>query len=152
MTQSEKELREFVNDFRSEFEHLSPEQIAFPRSVKGLKKYADPNSIFRKSTPMHVKGSLIYNYILKEKKLLTRFQEIQEGDKIKYVLLRKPNTHQTNVISFLTKLPPQFNFHPVIDYDQQFQKSFFEPLKFIVDAIKWQVDASASNTIESFFA
>jgi len=111
MSQSEKELRTFVNDFRQEFEHMPAEKIAFPRSVKGLKKYMDSNSIFRKSTPMHVKGSLIYNHILHEKKLLTRFQEIQEGDKIKYVLLRKPNTHQTNVISFLTKLPPQFDFH-----------------------------------------
>jgi len=152
MTQSEKELREFVNTFRTEFEHLSPEQIAFPRSVKGLKKYADPNSIFRKSTPMHVKGALIYNHILKEKRLQTRFSYINEGDKIKYVLLRKPNSHQTNVISFMTKLPSQFNFHPLIDYDQQFQKSFFEPLRFILDAIKWKVDASGMNTIESFFA
>ena len=151
MSQSEKELRTFVNDFRQEFEHMPAEKIAFPRSVKGLKKYMDSNSIFRKSTPMHVKGSLIYNHILHEKKLLTRFQEIQEGDKIKYVLLRKPNTHQTNVISFLTKLPPQFNFHSVIDYEQQFQKSFFEPLKFILEAINWKVDASGMNTIESFF-
>ena len=101
---------------------------------------------------MHVKGSLIYNHILHEKKLLTRFQEIQEGDKIKYVLLRKPNTHQTNVISFLTKLPPQFNFHSVIDYETQFQKSFFEPLKFILEAINWKVDASGMNTIESFLS
>ena len=151
MSQSEKELRTFVNDFRQEFEHMPAEKIAFPRSVKGLKKYMDSNSIFRKSTPMHVKGSLIYNHILHEKKLLTRFQEIQEGDKIKYVLLRKPNTHQTNVISFLTKLPPQFNFHSVIDYETQFQKSFFEPLKFILEAINWKVDASGMNTIESFF-
>jgi len=152
MTQTEKELREFVNNFRTEFEHLSPEQIAFPRSVKGLKKYSDTNSIFRKSTPMHVKGALIYNHILKEKRLQTRFSYINEGDKIKYVLLRKPNTHQTNVISFITKLPPQFNFHPLIDYETQFQKSFFEPLKFILEAINWKVDASAMNTIESFFA
>lgn len=151
MSQSEKELRTFVNDFRQEFEHMPAEKIAFPRSVKGLKKYMDSNSIFRKSTPMHVKGSLIYNHILNEKNLLTRFQEIQEGDKIKYVLLRKPNTHQTNVISFLTKLPPQFNFHSVIDYETQFQKSFFEPLKFILEAINWKVDASGMNTIESFF-
>ena len=151
MSQSEKELRTFVNDFRQEFEHMPAEKIAFTRSVKGLKKYMDSNSIFRKSTPMHVKGSLIYNHILHEKKLLTRFQEIQEGDKIKYVLLRKPNTHQTNVISFLTKLPPQFNFHSVIDYETQFQKSFFEPLKFILEAINWKVDASGMNTIESFF-
>ena len=151
MSQSEKELRTFVNDFRQEFEHMPAEKIAFPRSVKGLKKYMDSNSIFRKSTPMHVKGSLIYNHILHEKKLLTRFQEIQEGDKIKYVLLRKPNTHQTNVISFLTKLPPQFDFHSVIDYETQFQKSFFEPLKFILEAINWKVDASGMNTIESFF-
>ena len=152
MSQSEKELRTFVNDFRQEFEHMPAEKIAFPRSVKGLKKYMDSNSIFRKSTPMHVKGSLIYNHILHEKKLLTRFQEIQEGDKIKYVLLRKPNTHQTNVISFLTKLPPQFNFHSVIDYETQFQKSFFEPLKFILEAINWKVDASGMNTIESFLS
>ena len=152
MTQSENELRTFVNDFRTEFEHLSPEQIAFPRGVKGLKKYADSNSIFRKSTPMHVKGALIYNHLIKEKKLHTRFTYINEGDKIKYVLLRKPNAYQTNVISFMTKLPPQFNFHALIDYETQFQKSFFEPLRFILDAINWQVDASGMNTIESFFS
>ena len=68
------------------------------------------------------------------------------------MLLRKPNTHQTNVISFLTKLPPQFNFHSVIDYETQFQKSFFEPLKFILEAINWKVDASGMNTIESFLS
>ena len=56
MSQSEKELRTFVNDFRQEFEHMPAEKIAFPRSVKGLKEvYMDSNSIFRKSTPMHVK-------------------------------------------------------------------------------------------------
>jgi len=151
MTQSESELQEFVTNFKREFEHLSPEEIAFPRSVNGLKKYADPSSIFRKSTPMHVKGALIYNHILKENNLQTHYSFIQEGDKIKYIHLKKPNLYQTHVISFLTKLPYQFKFHEMIDYEMQFTKSFLEPMKFILESIKWNIDAEVTNTVESFF-
>ena len=148
---NQKEMKEFIVNFRREFELLPPEDIAFPRSVNGVRKYGDSTSIYKKGTPMHVKGALLYNHLLKMKKISHKFQQFYEGDKGKFVHLRK-NMWNANVITFMAKLPKEFEMHGLIDYEQQFTKSFMEPLRFILDAINWKIDASDSNTIEDFFA
>jgi DNA polymerase elongation subunit (family B) len=147
----QKEMKEFIQNFRREFELMSPEEIAFPRSVNGVKKYGDTSSIYKKGTPMHVKGAIMYNHLLKTKKVSHKFQPIYEGDKGKYIHLRK-NLWNVNVITFLSKLPKEFDLHGYVDYETQFNKSFMDPLRFILGAIKWNIDASDSNTIEDFFA
>jgi hypothetical protein len=152
MNKDENALRDFYRKFKLNFSHMSPEQIGFPRSVNNLRKYSDPNGIYKKSTPMHVKGALIYNHLLKLKKITHLFPLILEGDKIKYLHILTPNPYQTKVISFPAKLPKQFNLHKIIDYETQYNKSFTEPMSFILDSIKWNVNASADNTIEEFFA
>jgi DNA polymerase elongation subunit (family B) len=147
----QQEMKQFIINFRREFELLPPEQIAFPRSVNGVKKYGDRTSIYKKGTPMHVKGALMYNHLLKIKKIGHKFQSIYEGDKGKYIHLRK-NLWNANCITFISKLPKEFDMHGYIDYETQFTKSFMEPLRFILGAINWHIDASDSNTIEDFFA
>ncbi len=147
----QKEMKEFIQNFRREFELMPPEQIAFPRSVNGVKKYGDTSSIYKKGTPMHVKGAIMYNHLLKTKKVSHKFQPIYEGDKGKYIHLRK-NLWNVNVITFISKLPKEFDLHGYVDYETQFNKSFMDPLRFILGAIKWNIDASDSNTIEDFFA
>jgi DNA polymerase elongation subunit (family B) len=147
----QQEMKQFIINFRREFELLPPEQIAFPRSVNGVKKYGDRTSIYKKGTPMHVKGALMYNHLLKIKKIGHKFQPIYEGDKGKYIHLRK-NLWNANCITFISKLPKEFDMHGYIDYETQFTKSFMEPLRFILGAINWHIDASDSNTIEDFFA
>ena len=104
MSGDEKKLNTFIQDFRKEFMQLSPEEIAFPRSVNGLTQFSDSSSIFTKGTPIHTKGALMYNYLVKREKLTSKFPLIQEGDKIKFIYLRQPNPTQSNVISFITKL------------------------------------------------
>jgi len=151
MSGDQQAMKEFIVNFRREFELLPPEDIAFPRSVNGVKKYGDSTSIYKKGTPMHVKGALLYNHLLKMKKVSHKFQQFYEGDKGKFVHLRK-NMWNANVITFMAKLPKEFEMHGLIDYEQQFTKSFMEPLRFILDAINWKIDASDSNTIEDFFA
>ena len=151
MSGDQQAMKEFIVNFRREFELLPPEDIAFPRSVNGVKKYGDSTSIYKKGTPMHVKGALLYNHLLKMKKVSHKFQQFYEGDKGKFVHLRK-NVWNANVITFMAKLPKEFEMHGLIDYEQQFTKSFMEPLRFILDAINWKIDASDSNTIEDFFA
>jgi len=66
---TEKELNTFIQDFRKEWLDLKPNMIAFPRSCNGLRKWSTTNGIFKKGCPMHVKGALLYNYQLKDKKL-----------------------------------------------------------------------------------
>ena len=132
---------------------LNVEAIAYPRSCNNLKRYSDTSTIFKKGTPMHVKGALVYNFILKRQKLTDKYPLIQEGDKIKFIEVRTPNPYQTNVISFMTRLPDEFDLKNFVNYDIMFDKSFVEPLTFILDQIGWQVDRSygTQTTLEHLF-
>ena len=150
----EKTLNTFIQTFRENFMKYPPENIAYPRSCNNLRHYADPSAVYKKGTPMHVKGALVYNFVLKKKGLENKYPLIQEGDKIKFIEVRTPNIYQTNVISFMTTLPKEFDLHNMINYDIMFDKSFVEPLTFILDQIGWRVDRSygTQTTLEHLFA
>ena len=62
MTGTEGELNSFIQDFREEFMKLPAEAIAYPRSVNGLKKWTESSTLFRKGTPIHVKGAIPVSY------------------------------------------------------------------------------------------
>ena len=149
----EKILNEFIQEFRKEFMSLKGEEIAYPRSCNNLKKYKDSSSIFIKGTPMHIKGALIYNHLLNQNKIVNKYPLIQEGDKIKFLELKTPNRLQSNVISFMTRLPREFDMQEVINYDVMFEKSFIDPLSFILEEIHWNVDRSygTQTTLEHLF-
>ena len=148
MTKDETAMIQFKDDFRQKFKKLSPEKIAYPRSCNNLKKYSSRTTIYKKSCPIHVRGALLYNNLLKKKKL-KKYQQIQEGDKVKFIQLKEPNPLRENVISFIGALPKEFDLHQYIDYDNQFDKSFLEPLRFIVNAIDWSFERQ--STLDEFF-
>ena len=153
MTKDNQELNSFIQDFRKDFMDLKPELIAYPRSVNGLNKWTESHNLFKKGAPIHCKGAILYNHLLQDKKLQNKYPYIQEGDKIKFLHMKTPNVYQSTSISFMTKLPNELNLHNFIDYDMQFEKSFVEPLKFITDIIRWQIDSSygTQGTLEGFF-
>ena len=150
MTQTEQDLWSFVETARKEFRNLPPEEVAFPRGCRGLAQYKDATNIYSKGTPIHVRGSLLYNHLLKSKNLDMRYEMIKNGEKIHFSYLTVPNPINENVISFINVLPREFDLHRFIDYDMQFNKSFVEPLKNIVELIDWNVEPVAS--LDSFFA
>jgi DNA polymerase elongation subunit (family B) len=125
--------------------------ISFPRGVNGLTKYADKKTIYGAKCPIHVRGALVYNHALLGHKLTNKYQMIQGGEKIKFVFLKEPNTVQSNVIAFPQgDIPEEFDLKKYIDYNTQFDKSFLEPLKIILEAINWKAERSAS--LEDFFS
>jgi DNA polymerase elongation subunit (family B) len=146
----QESLIKFIEDFREEFKTLPVEQIAFPRGVNGLEKYGDNKSIYGMKTPIHVKGSLIFNHFLIEKGLTKKYQQIKEGEKIKFIYLKEPNPLQCAVISFLSSIPKEFDLEQYLDYDTMFDKSFLEPLKTVLDCINWK--SEKSNSLEDFFS
>jgi len=149
MNESEDALIKFVSDFKEVFKTLTPEEVAFPRSCNNLDKYINSSQIYNKGTPIHVKGSLIYNYNIHKHKLERKYPLIKNGDKIKFLMLKQPNTVKDTVISFATKIPHEFELHKYVDYDMQFEKTFTDPLKFILDSIGWKLEREAS--LEAFF-
>ena len=149
MNQTENDLIKFVNDFKKEFVNMTPEEVAFPRTCNNLLKYSDSSNIYKKSTPIHVKGSLIYNHFLHKHKLEYKYPVIKDGDKIKFLMLKLPNTFKDQVIAFSTRIPAEFNIHRFVDYETQFTKTFTDPLRFILESIGWKLEREA--TLESFF-
>ena len=152
MSGDEKELNDFLIQFRKDFDKLPPEEIAYPRSVNGVRKFYSDSSIYRKGTPMHIKGSLVYNHMIRQRKLARKYPIIQNGDKIKYLELRQPNPLGCNVISFPFKLPKELDILKYVDYDSQYEKSFIDPLSFITNNIGWKIDRSfgTQTTLEDF--
>lgn len=144
INQDEDAIIAFINKFRLEFSQLPFEDVAFPRGCKGLTEYGDSNTIYRKATPIQVRGALVYNHLLKQKKLDQRYQLIQEGDKIKFCYMKLPNPIRENVIACQGNLPRQLGLDQYIDYDTQYDKAFVEPIKTILDAIGWRVEKKAS--------
>ncbi len=145
----EETVMQSIADYREAFNNLSFDQLAFPRSVRGVEKYSSTKSIYSKGTPIHVRGVLLYNYLLKKHKLTKKYQSIREGEKIKFAYLKEPNTLRENVISVSTHLPKEFELEKYIDYDLQFDKAFLQPIKNILDVIGWKTEKQGS--LESFF-
>ena len=150
MNGTEEDVQTYISNFRKEFESLPVEEVAFPRSCNNLGKFSSPRDIYAKGCPMHVRGSLMYNYYVKKKKLSHKYPLIQEGEKIKFVHLKMPNRIGENVISFFQTLPKELDLHGSIDWDMQFEKSFLSPVKVVLDAIGWTPEKQ--NTLEFLFA
>jgi len=144
MNEGEEEAQKFIADFKDNFTELPIEDISFPRGCNNLNKWAHPATLYAKGTPIHVRGALLYNFHNKKNKLTHKYPLIQDGEKIKFVYLKTPNKIGENVISFLNTFPREFGLDKAVDYDLQFQKSFLEPIKVIMDTIGWKPEKVAS--------
>ena len=142
-------MQKFIAEFKNEFKSLPAEDISFPRGLNGLKEYSDSATLYKKGTPIHVKGAILYNHYLKQQRLTTKYQLIQEGEKIKFTYLKTPNPFKDSVVSYPTRLPKEFGLQDYIDYDTQFEKTFLDPIKIILDSIGWETEKQ--STLESFF-
>jgi len=149
MTGTEDDMISFIDKSREEFKKLPPEQVSFPRSVSDVIKYKSHSDIYVKGTPIHVRGALLFNYYILKNKLDNKYSLIKNGEKIKFCYLKKPNTLHENVISFIQDFPKELGIDKYVDYDLQFEKSFLEPLKAILDAIGWSVEKTVN--LELFF-
>lgn len=147
---SEQSLQDFVESFRKEFQSRTVEEISFPRGVNGLDTYSDKATIYKKSTPIAVKGSLLYNHFISKNKLAKKYSLIRNGDKVKFVYLIEPNPLGANVVSFSGKFPRELDLERFIDHHKQFEVSFAEPLKSILNAIGWNLEKE--QNLESLFA
>ena len=150
MNETEDDVIEFIEKCRSDFRKLEPEDISFPRTVSDVTKHKSYNTIYNKGTPIHARGALLYNHYIKERKLDAKYSSIQNGEKIKFCYLKTPNPIRENVISFIQEFPRELGLKQYVDYDLQFDKGFFDPLKVILDAIGWKAEQQVS--LEDFFS
>jgi len=149
LTSTQAELQQFIADLEERFMKMPPEEIAFPRSANNLQKYSSSATIYIKATPLHVRGALLHNHYIKQKKLDKKYELIKEGDKIKYLYLKEPNPLRENSIAFSGKLPVELDLHKYVDYNTMLDKSFLEPMKTILDCLGWSTTPIA--TLDDLF-
>ena len=150
LTSDEKTLQEYIENVKDNFNKQSAEEVAFPRGCNNIEKYKTSNGIYAKGTPIHVRGALLYNTHLNKRELGYKYEKIQDGDKIKFLYLKEPNSIGENTIAFVTKLPDEFNLKEYIDYETIFTKAFLDPLTSIVQPLGWNTEEQAS--LEDLFA
>jgi DNA polymerase elongation subunit (family B) len=149
LTSTQSDIQDFIADLEKKFMQMPPEEIAFPRSANNLAKYHSVSNIYQKATPLHVRGSLLYNHHVNTKKLDKKYEMIKEGDKIKYLYLKEPNPIRENSIAFPSTLPKELDLHKYVDYNTMFEKSFLEPMRTILDCMGWSAKKIA--TLDDLF-
>lgn len=137
---NQKELQTKIKEVKKTFMKQNYIDISFPRGVNGMDVYADSSSIYKKGCPIHVRGSLLYNHTIDRMGLASKYPKIADGNKVKFVALKMPNTLHENIIAFPSKLPEEFGLHKYIDYKVQFEKAFLAPLENILEAIGWEAE------------
>jgi DNA polymerase elongation subunit (family B) len=150
ITKTNDDLINFIEDIKEDTKKQNYHDIAFPRGCNGLSKYRNNKTIYGKQTPIQVRGALLYNYYVRKNKIENKYPIIQEGEKIKFLYLKTPNPIQENVISFFQQLPKELNLEKYVDYMMQFDKSFLEPLKNVLECIGWQHERRGN--LSSFFS
>lgn len=148
---NEEELQKFVAETKKQFFDMPAEVIASPSGISNIDKNTNSEGGYIKGTQMHIRAGILYNKLLNKLDLTKKYPLITNRDKLKFVLLKTPNTLHDDVIGFPAhiELPKEFDLHKYIDYEAQFEKSFLKPLNVVLEAIRW--DHEKKLTLESFF-
>lgn len=133
----EKKVHQYIKLFRNRFNNTPFEDIAWPRRANKINNYIDSKGNYKSGTPIHYRGSIVFNALLKQKNLDKVYQLIEEGDKIKFCYMKIPNPTQENVLCIKDVLPKEFNLEKYIDYDMQFEKVFLSPMDDFLSCIGW---------------
>ncbi len=152
--EDESSTQDAIKTFREYFYSRPAHEVAFPRGVSNITKWRDLNNdnggLYKKGTPIHVRGVLVYNNAILENKLSKKYALVKNGEKIKFCYIKVPNPCNENVIAFPDYLPEEFGMSKYIDYPLQFEKTFLSPIIPILSSIGWDVEPKA--TLEAFFS
>ena len=143
LNHTQNDLHDFVMKFREEFMKLRVEEIASPRGVNGIVKYSGKGDekLYVLHCPIHTRGAILYNDFIKKNKLQNKYPLVQDGEKIKFVYLKMPNSMRENIISFPDdRLPEEMKLQNSIDYALQFEKTFLDPLQSVLSTIGWTTE------------
>jgi len=149
LTGDAEATQRYIAECREKFVKLTPEQMANPRSVSDIGKYAGDDRMYIKGTPFNVRASMVYNKAITDAGLTNRYELISNGDKIKYIYLRLPNKCKENIIAFPDMLPRELDLERFIDVDTQFEKTFLNEVEMIMTAIGWSIEET--TTLEGLF-
>ena len=140
------EIDKRIVDFKSSLNELPWNDLAKPTGVKHINSYIAkrpaPGEIFSEfklKAPVNTKGAVVYNDLLKFKRLDKKYTLFTEGDKMKYVSL-KPNPFNIDVIGFRGEGDPEFItdfIDKYVDREDAFNSVLLNKLTGVYEDLKW---------------
>jgi DNA polymerase elongation subunit (family B) len=144
-------VKQSMEDFYHEFMKLPLYDIANPCTANNMDKYHREVGIYGLGTPISTKSALIYNYLLKDLQIDTKYRTIDNGDKIRYFYLTQPNPLRENAIGFLDTFPEEFGLHDYIDYERQYDAIVRKPVNDVLKSCKWIFTNIEEETLSDYF-
>lgn len=120
------------------FQELAIEQIAFPRGITDLDKWAINMKGFTcpKGTPIHVKAAVYHNMLLDYFNIADRYEKIRSGDRIKFYYVKR-NPFGIRVIAYKYDLPEEFKRVFRMDSELMFDKIVSASVKILYSPVNW---------------
>ena len=151
-----KEIDTKILDYKKEMEDRPFIDIAKNSAVKGMSKYTTKTQVlgeFKKGSPAHVKAAITYNQLLAFYKVPYKYEPMKDGDKIKWVYLKKnplgleaTGLKGHNDPPQILKLVEQY-----IDYDKIWEKELENKLDDFYKAMDWEKPNPNLNKASEFF-
>ena len=148
LLEDEDSVQEFIKSFKKDFMNFDITNISMPRTMNNMQKFIEGDG-YRKGTPVHIRGALKFNDMLVRHNLEEIWEPIQSGEKGKFIYLMEPNNVGSNVISFVSGIPKEFDINKYVDKNKMFEKIIIDPVSGILEPIGWSVEKKL--TLESFF-
>jgi hypothetical protein len=140
------EIDKQIIDFKSSLDKMDWNDLAKPTGVKQINSYIAkrpaPGEIFSEfklKAPVNTKAAVVYNDLLKFKRLDKKYTLFTEGDKMKYVSL-KPNPFNIDVIGFRGIDDPEFIVEFIekyVDREDAFNSVLLNKLTGVFSDIGW---------------
>lgn len=128
-------LFDYENKVKNEYLSQDIDAIAKVQSVSEIDKWIDGDGT-KSGCPAHVKGSILYNRLIKDLEIDNKYARIREGDKIKVLSLKMPNPYGVNRISFPDMFPDELSDVKLyIDRETDYKKNFIDPMERSINVL-----------------
>jgi hypothetical protein len=148
---TENEMRDYVKEVKMESMSEPLSNIAKITGVSNLKYNLD-KPMYKNGTkiaiPINSRAALIHNRVIdNNEEFKTRFNKIQEGDKIKLLYLKLPNPAKSDIIGFVDDEFAE-TVRDAVDYDKNIEKFFVKPLELMTEPLKWRLENATEELDE----
>ena len=144
-----KDIDTFVMDFKNSIQTIEWIKLLKPTGLKKMDEYIESRpkagELFSKlklKCPVNTKAAIIYNDLLRHKKLHIKYPEFTIGDKM-YIAILKPNPYKIEVIGYNGyNDPPEITdlINKYIDRDGLFDSVIRNKLEGVYDDIGWSLN------------
>ena len=143
-------IQDYTLKVKEEFMNMTPEEIAFPRSVSNVKKNVDKATMIKKGCPIAVRAAIMFNNYIENHDI--EMEEITDGDKIKFFYTLTPNSFfNSNVFGYSNKIPNRDDIVKYVDYVTQYEKVYFSVIRNITEKIGINLSKKIQTNLEDLF-